>query len=126
MMVKILLLMGGGALGTLLRYFTFEITKSTGEINFIGTFFVNLIGSFLIGLLWGFYYSTDINPNVKNFLFVGMLGGYTTFSAFALDVVSLSNSGDYKTLFVYLLGTNILALLLVFGGFLLGKLISTS
>ena len=124
-MVKVLLLMSGGAIGTLLRYFTYEMTKGSSEFNLWGTVAVNLVGSLVIGLLWGLFFSTEINGYVKSFLFVGILGGYTTFSTYALDTLNHGIMGNYKLLFFYLIGTNIAALLLVLGGFVLGKSLVT-
>jgi CrcB protein len=116
--------MTGGAIGTLLRYFTYEMTKGSGEFNLWGTITVNLVGSLVIGLLWGFFFSTEINVYVKSFLFIGILGGFTTFSTYALDILNIVNTANYKVMFLYLIGTNLLALLFVFGGFFLGKSIA--
>ena len=123
-MLKILLLMGGGAIGTVLRYFTYEITKSTGPLNLLGTVSVNLAGSFAIGLLWGYTYKETQDVFVKNFLFIGLLGGYTTFSTYSLNIMNLLQQGNYKMLALYAGATNILAVLLVIAGFLLGKSLS--
>jgi CrcB protein len=123
--MKILMLMSGGAIGTLLRYFTYELTKREGvSLNYWGTFTVNIVGAFVIGLLWGMLDIKSLNPHLKSFLFVGLLGGFTTFSTFALDVMSHTNSGNFKTAAFYLLGSNAMALILVFMGFFIGKYLS--
>lgn len=89
-----------------------------------GTIVVNLIGAFLMGVVYS-YISTKISVNeqLKIFLTVGFLGGFTTFSSFNLDFYNLINSGSYNSAFLYagisLIGTIILFYL----GFSLIKLI---
>lgn len=123
--MKLLILMSGGAIGTLLRYFTYELTKRMAyEVNYWGTLSVNITGALVIGFLWGFLDVKQMNPQLKNFIFVGLLGGYTTFSTYALDAMNLSNSGNYKVAFSYLLGSNILAFSFVFAGFIFGKFLN--
>ena len=89
----------GGAMGTMGRYgvsraFAFWF----GETFPWGTLAVNVSGSFLIGLLAGL--TTDPNsrfliaPDMRQFLLVGMCGGYTTFSSFSLQTLSLIREGD--------------------------------
>lgn len=89
----------GGAMGTMGRYgvsraFAFWF----GETFPWGTLAVNVSGSFLIGLLAGL--TTDPNsrfliaPDMRQFLLVGICGGYTTFSSFSLQTLSLIREGD--------------------------------
>lgn len=85
----------GGALGSVLRY-----AMSTGVQNLFGrgfpygTLSVNLIGSFLIGLLY-ILVDTRMDTNVawRMLLMVGLLGGFTTFSAFSLETLQLIQDG---------------------------------
>ncbi|MEN8262071.1 MAG: fluoride efflux transporter CrcB [Nitrospirota bacterium] len=123
-MTKILLLAAGGAVGTLLRYSLSGLTyKLFNGVFPWGTLFVNLAGSFAIGLLWGFFDIENISSNIRNFIFIGVLGGFTTFSTFALENFSMFRDGQIKLALSNILASNIIGIALVFAGFLLSKYI---
>jgi len=123
-MVKIILLATGGAIGTLLRYSLSGYTYRFFDSIFPwGTLFVNLTGSFAIGTLWGFFEIENLSPNVRNFIFIGLLGGFTTFSTFALENFNLFRDGEIKLLMLNVLASNIIGIMLVFGGYSLTKYI---
>ena len=86
-----------------------------------GTLFVNLAGSFVIGLLWGIFDIENLSPNIRNFIFIGILGGFTTFSTFALENFSLFRDGEIKLALSNIMASNILGIILVFAGYLLSK-----
>ncbi len=121
-MTKYIMLATGGAIGTLLRYtlsgFTYKFLN--GGFPW-GTLFVNLVGCFIIGLLWGVFEVENLSANLRNFVFVGILGGFTTFSTFALESFSLLRDGEVKFALLNILASNILGILLVFAGFLLSR-----
>ena len=116
----------GGALGTLLRYcISIWISGNSVPDKFPwGTFTVNLTGSLIIGLLAGVYNNGDLSVNMKLFLFVGLLGGFTTFSSFSLECISLFRNGQIINALMYILGSNVLGLLLAAGGYLFGQSIA--
>ncbi len=121
-MDKILFVALGGALGSSFRYIlSLAIPKLLGKIAIWGTFTVNIIGALLIGILCAFYENSTVNDNVKLFLMVGILGGFTTFSSFALENLILFRNGEIRTLFIYIFATNILGLIAAFGGYYLSK-----
>ena len=123
-MVKIILLIIGGSLGTIFRYQLSNWIQHTVLSSFpYGILTVNVLGSFLIGLCWSF--SDTYSSNFKLFLFTGLFGGFTTFSSFTLDTMLLLKAGEYKIAFAYILASNILGLSAVFLGYLLGKYAST-
>ncbi len=123
-MTKIILLAAGGAIGTLLRYTLSGLTYKVLDGTFPwGTLLVNLAGSFAIGLLWGFFEIENLSPNIRNFIFIGVLGGFTTFSTFTLESFNLFRDGEIKLVLLNLLASNILGIALVFIGFLLSKYI---
>ncbi len=123
-MTKILLLAAGGAIGTVLRYSVsgFAYKVSDGIFPW-GTLVVNLAGSFIIGLLWGLFEIETISSNVRNFVFIGILGGFTTFSTFALESFNLFRDGEVKLALTNLIASNVLGILLVFAGFIIARYI---
>ena len=123
-MVKYILLATGGAIGTILRYSMSGLTyRLVNSVFPWGTIVVNLTGSFAIGLLWGFFEINNISSNMRNFIFIGVLGGFTTFSTYALESLSLFRDGEIKLAMTNLLISNVCGLLLVFAGFMLSKFI---
>lgn len=121
-MTKFLLLFISGGIGTLLRYLASGLTYRYFDGTFpFGTLFVNLIGSFLIGLLWGMFEIESISPNFRSFIFVGVLGGFTTFSTFTLESFNLFSNGEMKSALINILAHNILGIALVFAGFALAR-----
>ncbi|MBJ6120279.1 fluoride efflux transporter CrcB [Sphingomonas mollis] len=94
-MPSLFLVMLGGALGSGARYLTGRATLALFGPDFpAGTLAVNLIGGLFMGLLAGILARTTAGEPWRLFLGVGVLGGFTTFSAFSLDVVSLAERGQ--------------------------------
>lgn len=123
-MTKIFLLAAGGAIGTLFRYSLSGITyKLIDGVFPWGTLFVNLIGSFIIGILWGFFEAENISSNMRSFVFVGILGGFTTFSTFTLESFNLLRDNEIGLAISNILASNILGIALVFTGFFLSRYI---
>ncbi|MBX2946409.1 MAG: fluoride efflux transporter CrcB [Cyclobacteriaceae bacterium] len=125
-MVKLLFIALGGALGSLARYGASGLAHQKYNGVFpVGTLTVNLVGSFLIGLLWGLAENSTLNPNVRTFLFVGILGGFTTFSTFSLETINLLRDGEFKLALVNVLLNNLVGIVLAFVGLMLAKNINT-
>lgn len=121
-MIKLLLLLAGGALGTIARYMVSALPHRFADSIFPwGTLTVNALGSFIIGFLWGIFEWRDISPQTRTFVFIGILGGFTTFSTYALETLNLFREGDIKTALLNILANNILAIGLVFSGFFISK-----
>lgn len=121
-MIKVLILITGGAIGTVLRYGVTMWVQRSLQYSFpFGILSVNVIGSFLIGFCWSLAENYDFSVNTRAFLFTGLFGGFTTFSSFALDTMSLMKTGDYKLAFINILASNVLGLIAVFLGLLAGK-----
>ncbi len=123
-MIKIAYLALGGATGAILRYWISGLPhKFYGGVFPWGTLIVNLAGSFLIGFFWGLLGRENISTNVRSFLFIGLFGSFTTFSTFAFESLNLIRDGNIKFAFINIVASNVLGVLLVFGGFVLSKMI---
>ncbi len=91
----------GGAVGAMGRYFVASALVRVEGFPW-ATLTVNVTGSFFMGLLAGLVTAAwSASPAVRLFLMVGVLGGYTTFSAFSLEVVSLTEQGRWDLALLY-------------------------
>jgi CrcB protein len=82
---------------------------------------VNLIGSAAIGVLAGLLASERLTmaPTTRAFVFVGLLGGFTTFSSFMLDTLTLTHAGERTLAMSNVMGQTVLGLMAVYGGYYL-------
>lgn len=117
--MKFIYILLGGATGSLLRYFIAEFLSSKNTTSFpIGTFAVNIIGSLLIGFLFGlFSVNGTLDEKLKYLVFIGFLGGFTTFSSFALENMRLLTNGLFNTAIFYIILSNTVGVLVAFGGY---------
>ena len=121
-MVKIIFLLTGGALGSLSRYLVSGISHKWISGTFPwGTLIANSTGALLIGFFWGLFELRDISPKARMFIFVGFLGGYTTFSTFALETMNMVRDGDMRLAVINLILNNALSLFFVFMGYFISK-----
>ena len=113
----------GGFIGTILRFLlSSSIEKSFATSIPIGTILVNLIGCFLIGLLSG-YFTQKLGDQTQLFFFltIGVLGGFTTFSAIAMDSQVFIENGEYLKMLTYISVQAILGITLCLIGYNLIK-----
>lgn len=92
----------GGALGAVSRFLVQQCALAPCE-KYIHTLGVNLTGCMLIGIVWALLTHFEAPQWLNRFLIAGILGGYTTFSAFALDSMQLMQGGRVLTAAVYVL-----------------------
>ena len=112
----------GGALGSLGRYAVgLGLPHRAGEFPW-GTMVVNLSGAFAIGLLVAYLMDRPgSHPLARPFLGVGVLGGWTTYSAFAVDLLQLADAGRITALLAYAVGALLLGTLAVGAGTAAGR-----
>jgi len=104
----------GGAIGASLRYVvTTSSTRMFGAGFPIGTLTVNVLGSFLMGLLV-VVLAEKTGNRLAPFLMTGILGGFTTFSAFSLDAINLYERGQTALAATYVLASVTLSLAAIF------------
>jgi CrcB protein len=111
MIAKLLMVALGGAAGSVARY------GAGLALPFpLATAVINIAGSLLIGLVW-----VTLDPRSHPLLIVGVLGGFTTFSAFSLETLRLAESGRPGVALAYVGGSVILSLFACWVGVTLGR-----
>ena len=117
------LVFAGGGLGAMARH-----GVNRAGLALLGpgfpwwTLAVNVLGSFLIGLLAGLSGAMEAGPNARLFLVTGFLGGFTTFSAFSLDALTLWQRGALLQAGLYVAASVILSLFAAAAGLLVTRL----
>ncbi|MBL8667466.1 MAG: fluoride efflux transporter CrcB [Rhodospirillales bacterium] len=118
----------GGALGSVLRFWcSIAVARTVGETFPWGTLLVNVVGSFLIGLVavtTGPDGRLLITSSIRQFVLVGIFGGYTTFSSFSLQTLNLALDGEWALAGANILLSMTLCLLAVWLGHAAGILIN--
>lgn len=121
-MVRTLFIVGtGGFLGSALRYLINTLVEKHMMSTFpMGTFIANILGCFIIGLVYALAEKGDLmSAEWRLFLTVGFCGGFTTFSAFAYNNLSLIKEHSYNYLLLNVGGNLILGILAVYAGIIL-------
>ncbi|MDC0425525.1 fluoride efflux transporter CrcB [Pelagibacteraceae bacterium] len=107
-----------GAAGSVLRYSLYLITPRFFYLNFpVSTVLVNLLGSFFIGVCVSLFDKSIITENIRIFIAIGLLGGFTTFSTFSMDLFNLLNKSLYIEMISYLVLSVLGGVLLFFAGY---------
>lgn len=116
----------GGAAGALARHFVSQqMMHWFGTGLPWGTFTVNVVGSFLLGVLAEtFALAVHAGPSLRGFLVVGVLGSFTTFSTFSLDVALLFQRGRIDLAALYVAGSVILAIAGLYAGIKLVRMVA--
>ncbi|WP_119061834.1 fluoride efflux transporter CrcB [Dichotomicrobium thermohalophilum] len=124
-MTLVFLAAAGGAIGAALRHLTNILCGQLFGSSFPwGTFAVNVIGSLAIGLVFaGLAVRWSAPLEARTFLVTGVLGGFTTFSAFSMDFAALVERKAYLSAAGYAGGTVALCFLAVFAGLAVGRAI---
>jgi len=111
----------GGALGSVARYGCSSLIAGWfGETFPLGTLIINVLGSFVIGLFAGLTGPDGrlmVSGDIRQFVMVGICGGYTTFSSFSYQTLTLAQDGQYARAGVNVVASVVLCLLAVWLGF---------
>ena len=121
--MKILFLIGAGSFaGGIMRYLLAQAVQMRASSTFpFGTMAVNLIGCFCIGAIFALSERGNFNQETRLFLVTGLLGGFTTFSAFSNETFGMLRDGQFALAAAYVTGSVILGLAATFSGYSLFK-----
>jgi fluoride exporter len=123
-MINLALVGAGGAFGAMARYLTgqgFQRLLGPGQ-PYVATLAVNVVGGLLMGLLIGaLALRGDGDERWRLLLGVGVLGGFTTFSAFALEAVAMLERRAYGLMAAYVAGSVLLSMLALMAGLTLAR-----
>jgi len=124
-MKQILLVGIGGFIGSIARYFVLKLNLSWHFLSIpMGTLTVNIIGSFIIGFIVGVSAKSElITPGLRLFLMVGICGGFTTFSSFTLENMTLMQNGQFLSVLIYTGLSIFFGFLAVYLGYLTSNLL---
>ena len=125
-MLKIAIIGMGGCVGAILRYLVAGGVHTLAKTSFfpVGTMTVNVAGCLLIGLGGGLMESRQFfSPEWRAFLFVGMLGSFTTFSTFGLETFNLAKQGQWLASFGNVGISLVMGLVAVLAGHMLSRLL---
>ena len=116
-MLYLITFLGAGLGGALRHGVNVGAARLLGYGFPFGTMIVNISGSLAMGLLAGYFgYRTGLNQHLRLFLTTGILGGFTTFSAFSLDSALLIERHGYAQAVLYVLASVVVSLVAVFAG----------
>lgn len=119
-----LLVFVGGGLGAIARHGVSRMGLTLLGPGFPWwTMAVNIVGSFLIGLLAGLFGALETGHGVRLFVTTGFLGGFTTFSAFSLDALTLWERGAMLHAGLYVTGSVIASLIAAAAGLIISRVL---
>ncbi len=125
-MIKIAMVGLGGGMGAICRFMVYELCLSLVKNAWLpmGTIIVNVLGCFVIGFLGGIAETRDLfSPEMRALIFIGFLGGFTTFSTFGRELFLYMRNGQIGLAVLNGLIQLSAGLIFVWAGFVLSKLL---
>jgi CrcB protein len=124
-MPRLFLIGLAGFVGTLARYWLAGVAaRRYGETFPVGTFAVNALGCFLAGVLFYLMYDRFLtSPTLRSVIFIGLLGGFTTFSSYGLQTFTLLRDGEISMALLNIGLSNVAGLFLVWAGYKLAGVV---
>ena len=118
---EVILVACGGAFGAISRFAVGRLSENfLTSLTFpLATLFINVLGCFLIGFVSELSLRGALSPHLRLLIVTGVLGGFTTFSAFGLETFALLRSGHLFMALTYVIASVIGGTLATYAGFLL-------
>ena len=113
-MIKCLIVGAGGVIGAIGRYLIGLLPMNPENGFPVKTFLINVIGCFIIGIIAALADRNAVNPNLVLLIKVGICGGFTTFSSFALETEGLLAKGQTVVALMYVIASIVCGVLVVF------------
>ena len=117
----------GGAIGSVVRYLiSVAAIERFGTAFPYGTFAINVLGSFLIGIVahLALTRALGVSPELRVFLAVGVLGGFTTFSSFSIEAITMVRNGANVAALAYVAGSVVFGLIAAYAGVQTARLVA--
>lgn len=118
--MEFLLVFVGGGIGSALRHGVNVMSLRLLGVQFqypVGTFFINVLGSFLMGLAVEYWaLKSGMSQQGRLFLTTGIIGGFTTFSTFALEIGLLNSKGEVVAAALYAIASVVVSLAALYAG----------
>lgn len=110
-MISFLAVFSGGGIGSVLRWLCCNLIPSHW-----GIMFVNVVGALLIGCAYSYFAKSNLSAEAKMFVMTGLLGGFTTFSTYLLNFITLLNENKIVEGFAYLITSVLVGSLFLLAG----------
>lgn len=123
-MQKTILIALAGLVGTLLRYWVSGAVSSRYQTFPWGTIAVNVVGCLVTGLVFGLIEEGSlVSPTIRAVILIGLLGGFTTFSAYGLQTFALLRDGAFGLALLNMALSNVLGLCLIWAGYVVARVL---
>ena len=121
--MTLVLIAVGGAFGSVARYLlSTAVLRASGTLFPLGTFIVNVLGCLVFGVIAGAAeHRVPLSPEMRRFLLVGILGGFTTFSSYAFESFALLRDAQFAWAAINIAGQVVAGLIGMWGGYVIAN-----